>query len=441
MKNFILNPKSPEAFTTEVLHRVVLNGIDFDLPVDIWDVIDDAFGHYWNVEVGFGNYPDLYSAVESIHGWMLGKGIIYSKDNICKIVNVIFDWIEQIPGAILDESDVVIPHDYSADEEKRQALKKIDKELKAFKESYGEPITVFDDSKTDFVYISDKLKEYNPDVYTRLTKLFDDMNIAWGEVEGTNDIWIRDYMPIQLGYNDFLNYRYYPDYLVNSKNRKGVETITDATKVLDSIDISYRTTNIIIDGGNMVMCGPFIVMTDKVFTENGYEKGDENFRALLESELRHPIIFIPWTMHGDFDAEETDKYGHSDGFIKWCGNSHILMGNHGDEYPEEAFAIRSKLENYGFKVTEMRFKDKVSCPDVDFNWAYINYLQVGNKIIVPVLGKPEDKLALDYIKDANPDCFISTFRMKDILNYGGALHCITWNIKKKIKEPEILWGY
>ena len=187
------------------------------------------------------------------------------------------------------------------------------------------------------------------------------------------------------------------------------------------------------------MCGPFIVMTDKVFTENGYKKDDENFKALLESELRRPVIIIPWTMHGDFDAEETDKYGHSDGFIKWCGNNHILMNNHGDEYPEEAFAIRCKLENYGFEVTEMRFKDKVSNPDVDFNWAYINYLQVGNKIIVPVLGKPEDKLALDYIKDANPDCVIRTFRMKDILNHGGALHCITWNIKEFVL-PDKEWA-
>lgn len=54
-------------------------------------------------------------------------------------------------------------------------------------------------------------------------------------------------------------------------------------------------------------------------------------------------------MHGDFNARDTDKYGHSDGFVKWCGGNSILMGNHGDQYPEEAAAIRHILENMALK--------------------------------------------------------------------------------------------
>ena len=56
------------------------------------------------------------------------------------------------------------------------------------------------------------------------------------------------------------------------KNKKDIETITDATKVLRGMGISCRSTDLIIDGGNMVPCGPYIVMTDKVFMENGREK-------------------------------------------------------------------------------------------------------------------------------------------------------------------------
>ena len=51
MEKFLLNPKMPNAFSPEVMHKVVLNGIDFDLPNHVWDAIDDAFGYYWNVEV------------------------------------------------------------------------------------------------------------------------------------------------------------------------------------------------------------------------------------------------------------------------------------------------------------------------------------------------------------------------------------------------------
>ena len=55
--------------------------------------------------------------------------------------------------------------------------------------------------------------------------------------------------------------------------------------------------------------------------------------------------------------------------------------------------------------------------------------EVGNKIIVPTFGIPEDKQALKYIREANPSCVVKGFRMRDIARYGGALHCITWNVK------------
>ena len=72
----------------------------------------------------------------------------------------------------------------------------------------------------------------------------------------------------------------------------------------------------------------------------------------------------------------------------------------------------------------------VTNPNKDFNWAYINYLRVGNKIIVPTFGIPEDKQALKYIRAANPECIVRGFRMRNIARNGGAIHCITWNINK-----------
>jgi agmatine/peptidylarginine deiminase len=205
-------------------------------------------------------------------------------------------------------------------------------------------------------------------------------------------------MPIQLGENEFVKYRNYPNYLVSLEN---IATITDATNVLRGMGINCRYTNLIIDGGNKVPCGPYIVMIDKVFTENRFAKEDANFKALLESELGRSVIVISWTQH------KGDKYGHSDGFVKWCGDNRILMGNHGDCYPKEAVAICQTLESYGFEVTEMRFKDKVEKTQDDFNWAYINFLQVGKNIIMPAFGKEEgmieeDMIALKYIQRSFP---------------------------------------
>ena len=51
---------------------------------------------------------------------------------------------------------------------------------------------------TNIVYISDKLKDFFPSTYSRLTKIFNEMEIGWEEIKDTKDIWIRDYMPIQI---------------------------------------------------------------------------------------------------------------------------------------------------------------------------------------------------------------------------------------------------
>lgn len=281
------------------------------------------------------------------------------------------------------------------------------------------------DDVSNVVYFSPWLKdkkEGHPKFYQRLVELLNRIGIEYKELKSTNDYWARDYMPIQLVDNEFLMYRYHPDYLVESKNKKDIETITDVTKVLRGMGISCRSTNLIIDGGNMVPCGPYIVMTDKVFAENRKKKDDADFKDLLESEIGHPVIIIPWTQHED------DVYGHSDGFIKWCGDNRILMGNHGDCYPEEAATIRRILESYGFEVTEMRFKDKVDTPCYELNWAYINFLQVGKNIIMPKFDIEEDAIAQQFIQAAFPDCNIEQIEMAEIAREGGALHCISWNV-------------
>ncbi len=279
------------------------------------------------------------------------------------------------------------------------------------------------DRDTNIVYLSSWLKdkkEGHPEFYQRLKELLNQLGIEAKELKSTNDYWARDYMPIQLDENEFLRYHYYPHYLVNIDD---IDKITEVKNVLRGMGIRSRYTPLIIDGGNMVPCDQYIVMTDKVFTENRCKKGDKEFKVLLESELGHPVIIIPWKRHDD------DVFGHSDGFIKWCGDNRVLMGNHGDNFPEEATKIRKTLEEYGFEVTEMRFKGKVSSPDYYLNWAYINFLQVGKNIIMPIFNIEEDAIAQQYIQESFPDCDVHQIEMADIAKEGGALHCITWNIK------------
>lgn len=419
MKKYFVDPNASNAFTSETVHKVVLNNIDFELSDDVWDVIDDAFGYYWNVEVGYGAYPDLNSAVSSISAWLKKENVIFPIEKIVDIVNVIFDWVKQVPGAILDENEVVIPHSFADYEKERQDFKRLEKKL-----SSGTPQN-FNDAETNFVYISDKLKEFFPRTYRRLIKLFDGLEIEWDEINGTKDIWIRDYMPIQTSDVSYKVYNYNPDYL----KKTGVEYLTDSHEIYKGIMdyCLFDDMKITLDGGNLVTCGEYRVLTDKVFSENNKPKYDDEFYSYLREKLCSDIIFLPWHCYNPHDPD-ADVYGHADGLIQWTGGNRVLMSNHRVFYPEEADDIRGRLEDKGFEVTEMLFD--VPNPNTDFNWAYINYLRVGNKIIVPTFGIAEDKQALKYICEANPNCIVRGFRMREIARNGGAIHCITWNIRR-----------
>ncbi len=279
---------------------------------------------------------------------------------------------------------------------------------------------MIEDKHTNVVFVADTLKRYKPKFYKRFLTLLDRLNINTVVVENTKDFWIRDYMPIQIEKDKFIKYKYHPDYLLNKKSDK--KYITDCTPICNAYGIETIETSLIIDGGNIVPCGNNIVMTDKVFAENGKEKYDVELTQELEDVFRHEIIFLPW------HATKDEPYGHADGYIKYAGENRILMSNHRDICPYEAKEIRHKLEAKGYEVTELQFN--VNNPDTYLNWAYINFLQVGHHIIVPSFGIDEDAQAVEQIQSAFPYCDIHTIECNDIATDGGAIHCITWNINK-----------
>lgn len=280
------------------------------------------------------------------------------------------------------------------------------------------------DIETNFVYLSDKLETRYSDFFKRFTSLLNDMDIEWGIIPHTKDIWVRDFMPIQIDKDHFLQYSYKPDYL---QDKKYLKLQSDPSLICESMNLDCRKTDIIIDGGNVTLCGNYIVMTQKVFTENGKNIVDREFYNTLKDIFGKEVIIIPWHCI-DPNDEYADVYGHSDGFVRWCGGNKVLMSNHRDFDKVEAMEMRRIMELYEFEVEEMFFD--VKNPNYDWNWAYINYLQVGQKIIMPSFGIAEDRHALAYEQKNNPGCEVRQIRMRDIAANGGALHCITWNIKK-----------
>ena len=275
------------------------------------------------------------------------------------------------------------------------------------------------DFDTNFVYISKLLRSDFKPFCDELTGLFDKLGIAWDFLEGTRDIWVRDFMPVQLGKNSFLGYRYSPDYLLGKE-----QYISDQAKIAKSINLEFRPSDIVFDGGNIVFAGEYALICDKIFSENHVSKNDKDFVVRLEKELGKKAIFLPWMPHPD--DKNGDIYGHSDGFVKYCAENKILMSSHTDSYPDEAEQIKRILEFHGFNVEQMSFAK----PCYEYDWAYINFLQVGANIIMPSFDNANDEIAKEFITRAFVGAKISSINCQKIASLGGALHCIAWNIHK-----------
>ena len=271
------------------------------------------------------------------------------------------------------------------------------------------------DRLTDTVFISKWTLNDFPISVANICKLLDKYEVKYSFLNKTNDYWCRDYMPIQVSDTKFVQYTYKPDYLLSEKSRK---YITDPSLILDELNIPTVKTNLIIDGGNVVKCPDRVIMTDKVFYENKHISRNEVI-ASLEQLFECEIVFISW--------DTTEKYGHADGIVRWVSGNTVLLTAYEESY-YFSNKFRRELERY-FDVIVMKYTTRPR--NRSLSWAYINFLQTKDVIIVPVFNIKEDEQALIQIENIYPDYQgrIESADISDIICYGGGLNCISWNIK------------
>ena len=337
------------------------------------------------------------------------------------------------------------------------------------------------DNKINKVFISSYIDKTSGDLdlitskelLKKLKELFPSLEILYN----TRDVWCRDYMPIQLTEDTFLNYRYYPDYLTSDYP----DCITDwkEHKVKTKSQLIEETLPkiidipLILDGGNIIKAvindKPSIILCDKVLKENQISKDDflkwwdewwkENFDG---TEMQ--CFLIPW------EGKEDNPIGHADGILRYLGAGKLLMTNYADLDKEDAISkglhynpnssdntcnkILDSLKEQGIEreniielsyndILDKEYKKDSQLKDIfKHSWSYINFLQVGKQIFIPELGYPElDKEALEQITDAFKSVG-ENFEVKPIginmlpiiagnghNNSGGALNCLTWTIK------------
>ena len=279
---------------------------------------------------------------------------------------------------------------------------------------------MINDYQTNVVYLADGISHYMPFAMNLMEALYQEgiETHFLRHTESIKHVWTRDYMPLQLDQKRFLQYKYAPDYLKNAQ-----DYIPPYETISRGLHLKCNSTNLILDGGNVVKCGKRVIMTDKVIKENPTHSRAFLIR-LLEQAFECEICLIPWDRY--------EMFGHADGMVRTIGYNYVLMNNYVDFDKELRNKIKGALVDQGFCVEELHYdlprRSKQS-------WAYLNFLQVKNRIFVPGLGIREDELALEQIKEFYPTHKVIRIpECQNLVRDGGALNCISWTIKKTEKK-------
>lgn len=230
-------------------------------------------------------------------------------------------------------------------------------------------------------------------------------------VYGAKDIWLRDFMPIQVGEHKFVQYRYAPDYL-----REYPHLRTDPGPICEALGLETIKTDIILDGGNVILSDKILMMTDKVVLENKHQYSRKELIYKLQRLFEvEKVILIGW--------DRQDIYGHADGMLRFIDNRTLLLSDFYAEDPN----VTSPLKEAGldYEVLEFRKKNKSRR-----RWAYINFLQTPDILLLPKLNIPEDEMALEQMRNYFPEYTkedrIHQVDCTSIVSRGGGLNCVSW---------------
>lgn len=272
----------------------------------------------------------------------------------------------------------------------------------------------------EIVYLSELLEELFPECFNRLTSILKKHSVEYRLLKGTRDIWCKDYMPIQTESGKLIQFRYEPSYL---KGNKGwIDSRSDVREVCRLNGFKPVFSNINLDGGNVLLCSRRAIISDRIFTENPEYTDKEQLVKDLSELLEAEVIIIP--------AQNDDMTGHADGMVRFVDHDTILGNNRSDEYKYWTNGIEKILKDYNIKYIDVPFfysyKDSKH-PDHAIG-VYVNYLEVGNLIVLPVFEVEgnKDEEAIATFKKIFPDKIIETINFNDVALEGGILNCTTW---------------
>ena len=241
------------------------------------------------------------------------------------------------------------------------------------------------EAQTNFLYLADSLSSSFPAFAKRFIQSLQSANVLIAYLPGTKDIWSKDYMPIQRGINDFVQFVYRPSYLFEPEDLS--HTISDVDALCRAIGTTAVRSDILVDGGNVVHYGNKVIMTDRVFEENKQMSRKEVIAELERMLDVSGIIFIP--------ADKNDYCGHADAMVRFLDEKTVLMNAYKYSDKKLAASIQIILKQKGFEIIPVPY-DVYDNDSLDSAvGTYINFLEMEQAIFVPIFNRDQDKNSIN----------------------------------------------
>ena len=239
----------------------------------------------------------------------------------------------------------------------------------------------------------------------------DAQGVEYRLLDGTKDIWLRDFMPVRTKSGKYISFRYEPSYLADKPELR-TDFRRDIAPHFLPENLVYSDIN--LDGGNIVFSPSreIAVISERIFSENS-NVSRSSLVGALERLLDARVIIIP--------SLSSDMTGHADGMVRFL-DEHTALGN-GTPYQNGLEQkIARTLQANGIDTLDFPY---FSSPKESAVGCYLNFLETEKAIFLPVFGVPEDEIAVKRATELFSKPVVPVM-LNEIAKEGGCLNCISW---------------
>jgi len=255
------------------------------------------------------------------------------------------------------------------------------------------------------VYMTSLFDSEHPRLSKRIKDFLKKEGIPVRFIDGAADFWCRDFMPFQKDENKFVWFDYDPHYL-----KKCPEYRTDQSELVWDKFGEIKKIRVKLDGGALVHSRNYAIVSEDIVRYNS--QSFNKLCKIISDELEVEVYSIPHIRY--------DRYGHADGVVRFIDENTVLISSY--LYDDEKKMIERRLKSFNTVFLEVGNHHRAP-------WMYINYLRVGDVIVVPIIGSENNNDVMAEFERIFGGKKIHFVPLATVVKHGGALHCITWEIK------------